>query len=110
MIAEQEMRTGSWGKVFWSHSLAAKLAIPVTMQIHFVNKVKVFAGLVLGPVVIVKMFGSVFDSYCLSCWRELKQCSKGYGYKWWPLARINFPALWITALEAHLEVAFSSST
>lgn len=77
MTAEQEMRTGSWGKVFWSHSLTVKLAIAVTIQIHFVNKVKVFAGLVLSLVAIVKIFGSVFDSYCLSCWRELKQCSKG---------------------------------
>lgn len=61
MAAEQEMRPGSWGKVFWSHSLTAKLAIPVTMQIHFVNNVKVFAGLALSLVVIVKIFGSVFD-------------------------------------------------
>lgn len=61
MTAEQEMRPGNWGKVFWSYSLTAKLAIPVTVQIHFVSKVKLFAGLVLSLVVIVKIFGSVFD-------------------------------------------------
>lgn len=61
MTAEQEMRTGNWDKVFRSHSLTAKLAIPATMQIPFVNKVEVFADLVLVLVVIVKIFGSVFD-------------------------------------------------
>lgn len=63
--------------MFWFDSLTAKLAIPVTMQMHFVSKVKVLAGRVLGLVVIVKIFGSVFGSYYLSCWRELKYCSKG---------------------------------
>lgn len=61
MTAEQEMRTGNWDKVFRSHSLTAKLAIPATMQIPLVNKVEVFAGVVLVLVVIVKIFGSVFD-------------------------------------------------
>lgn len=56
----------------WSDSLTAKLAIPVTMQMHFVNKVKILAGIVFSLMVIVKIFGSVSGSYCSSCWRELK--------------------------------------
>jgi len=55
--------------VFWSDSLTARLAVPVTMQMHFVHKVKILAGIVLGLVVIVKIFGSIFGSYC---WKELK--------------------------------------
>lgn len=61
MAAELKVRN-NWDEAFWSNSLTAKLAIPVTTEIHFVNKVKILTVIVLG-LVIVKIFGSVFDSY-----------------------------------------------